>query len=205
MTNQQPTQAEVVAVLLEACRETRETLHVAVRCGLRGFSEKERDEIVEGYYSTIRMLTRAIDLAQSVPVPEVVTPVPNEELARAFRQQSRSGDGAPEGTQESLERCARMLNEHAPDMFPANDKGQIHMARAMMESVTDEISAYFAKTPATVPEEFIEYGVMLVNFDGSESGHSIRWREWDKAAAFGEQEVKAKRACGFRIFREAAV
>ena len=72
MTNQQPTQAEVVAVLLEACRETRETLHVAVRCGLRGFSEKERDEIVEGYYSTIRMLTRAIDLAQSVPVPEVV-------------------------------------------------------------------------------------------------------------------------------------
>ena len=45
------------------------------------------------------------------------------------------------------------------------------------------------------------YGVKLVNRDGSESGHSQRWSDWNAAAKFGETEVTAKRAVGFRVFR----
>lgn len=66
----------------------------------------------------------------------------NEVAAAKFRAEIRQGDGKPEGTRESLERCARMLDTHAPDLFPANDKGQVHFARAMMESVADEIRAF---------------------------------------------------------------
>ena len=61
------------------------------------------------------------------------------------------------------------------------------------------------KTQLDEAEMPVKYGVMLVNSDGSESGHSLRWRDWDDAAAFGETEVREKRACGFRIFSEPAV
>ena len=44
------------------------------------------------------------------------------------------------------------------------------------------------------------FGVLLINGDGSQSGHSQRWGKWDDAAKFGEREVKAKRAKGFRVF-----
>ena len=52
-----------------------------------------------------------------------------------------------EGTRESLERCANMLDEYAPDMFPASELGQIHMERSMMESVADEIRAFLKANP----------------------------------------------------------
>ena len=68
----------------------------------------------------------------------------HEELAAKFRAASREGDGKPEGTLESLERCARMLDTYAPECFPANDKGQVSFSRAMMESTADEIRAYLA-------------------------------------------------------------
>lgn len=56
-----------------------------------------------------------------------------------------------------------------------------------------------------LPNACIQYGVMLVNADGSESGHSLRWREcWD-ATDFGQKEVAAKRAVTFRVFREASI
>ena len=71
----------------------------------------------------------------------------HEELAAKFRAGSREGDGKPEGTRESLERCAKMLDTYGPDLFPANDKGQVHFARAMMESVADEIRAFLATGP----------------------------------------------------------
>ena len=59
--------------------------------------------------------------------------------------------------------------------------------------------------PATPPfAASALFGVMLVNGDGSESGHSIRWQLWDEAAQFGEGEVKARRARGFRVFRDTA-
>ncbi len=70
---------------------------------------------------------------------------PNEALAATYRAESRTTeDGKPEGTPESLQRCASMLNTYAADCFPANSKGQIHFARAMMESTADEITAYLA-------------------------------------------------------------
>ena len=66
----------------------------------------------------------------------------NEAKAAALRAQSRAGDGKPEGTAESLARCAKMLNEYAPECFPANEHGQVHFVRAMMESVADEIRTF---------------------------------------------------------------
>jgi hypothetical protein len=76
---------------------------------------------------------------RALPNPEY------EALAAKFRFASRGGDDGPEGTRESLERCAKMLDTYAPDLFPANDKGQVHFARAMMESVADEIRAYLSQ------------------------------------------------------------
>lgn len=68
----------------------------------------------------------------------------NEKRAEALRAESREGDGKPEGTREALERCAKMLDTYGPECFPANDKGQIHFARAMMESTVDEIRAFLS-------------------------------------------------------------
>lgn len=64
-----------------------------------------------------------------------------EELARKFRL-SHADD--IEGTHESLLRCATMLDTYGPDCFPANEHGQIHFARTMMESVADEIRKFLA-------------------------------------------------------------
>ena len=66
-----------------------------------------------------------------------------------------------------------------------------HQLKSKAMNITDEF-----------PEELIQYGVTLINRDGSESNHSIRWREWLDAANFGETEVREKRASGFRIFDE---
>jgi hypothetical protein len=65
-----------------------------------------------------------------------------EAKAAKLRAEVLAVDGKPEGTVEALVRCATMLNTHAPDCFPANEHGQIHFARAMMESVADEITAF---------------------------------------------------------------
>lgn len=82
--------------------------------------------------------------------------LPNEQKARLFRlQQLNSEDGKPEGTRESLETCARMLDTYGPECFPANELGQVDFARAMMESVADNIRAYLDATraPDTAPPE----------------------------------------------------
>lgn len=50
-------------------------------------------------------------------------------------------DHKPEGTPEALGQCARMLEEYGPDCFPANDSGQVHFARAMMDATAAEIRA----------------------------------------------------------------
>ncbi len=74
-----------------------------------------------------------------------------ELLAIKYRESDKGADGKPEGTLKSLKRCASMLNTYAPDCFPANENGQVHFVRAMMESVADEIDAYLAEhaPPAT--------------------------------------------------------
>lgn len=75
----------------------------------------------------------------------------SEDRAAELWAATREGDGKPEGTRESLARCAKMLNTYAPECFPANEKGQVDFARAMMESAADEITAYLARA---FPEHF---------------------------------------------------
>lgn len=75
----------------------------------------------------------------------------NEALAANLRLASWGSDGKPEGTRESLERCSRMLDTYGPECFPANESGQIHFARAMMETTADEIRAYLAANPVSDP------------------------------------------------------
>ena len=80
----------------------------------------------------------------------------NEQKARMFRlQQLNSEDGKPEGTRESLETCARMLDTYGPELYPANEFGQVSFSRAMMESVADNIRAFLDanKAPDTTPPE----------------------------------------------------
>lgn len=72
----------------------------------------------------------------------------NEELATKFRNEiNETADGKPEGTLESLLRCANMLNVYAVECFPASETVQVHFARAvaMMESAAEEIQAFLDK------------------------------------------------------------
>lgn len=71
-----------------------------------------------------------------------VEPSVGEKLASAYRAASLASDGKPEGSRESLVRCARMLDTYAPELYPAAENGQVHFARAMMQSVADSIRAY---------------------------------------------------------------
>jgi hypothetical protein len=82
-----------------------------------------------------------------------------EATAAKFRAATRTGDGEPEGTAESLGRCATMLDTYAPDLYPANEKGQVHFARAMMESVADEIRAYLAARPTPAADDAMVAGL----------------------------------------------
>ena len=76
----------------------------------------------------------------------------NETTAAKFRAELNAGEHGTEGTRESLERCAKMLDTYAPDLFPANEKGQIHFARAMMEGAADEMRAYAANVARLLGE-----------------------------------------------------
>lgn len=73
---------------------------------------------------------------------------PGELLAAKYRAADK-GENGPEGTREALEQCARMLDTYAPDLHPANELGQVDFARAMMNSVTDEIRAFLKNNPTT--------------------------------------------------------
>lgn len=56
-----------------------------------------------------------------------------------------------------------------------------------------------------LPENVCRYGVLLVKSDGSECREPVRYSHWQDAADFGENEVKANRARGFRIFEREIV
>lgn len=75
----------------------------------------------------------------------------NEQLAKQFRYSRAEGEG-PEGTSESLLRCATMLDTYAPDLYPANEQGQVSFSRAMMESVADEIRMFVPRAIAAERE-----------------------------------------------------
>ena len=56
-----------------------------------------------------------------------------------------------------------------------------------------------------LPPEMIQYGVILVQKFGDDSGGHMRWRNWQDAANFGEGMVREGNALGFRVFEEAAI
>lgn len=65
-------------------------------------------------------------------------------------------DVGADGTREGLATVLRMIDEYAADALPANEQGQVHFARAMLESASDEIRAFLTNTggvPVTEPEE----------------------------------------------------
>jgi hypothetical protein len=79
---------------------------------------------------------------------EILVDSKSEALAAQFRAEiNATEDGKPDGTRESLAVCAKMLNTYAPDLFPANEIGQVHFARVMMEGVADEIEAFLRNNP----------------------------------------------------------
>jgi ferredoxin len=83
-----------------------------------------------------------------------------ERLASLYRE-SRDHQDHVEGTRESLERCAKMLNTYAPDCFPADDQGRIHFARAMMESTADEITKYLTTAAPAAASRCPDCGIPL--------------------------------------------
>lgn len=64
---------------------------------------------------------------------------------RLLEDQITAHYSSVEGSRESLEQCARMLTVYSGEMFPTNEKGQIHFARAVMESAASEILAFLSK------------------------------------------------------------
>lgn len=71
-----------------------------------------------------------------------------EAQARAFREAQWQH---VEGTPESLARVASILDEYAPELFPADGNGRVHFARAMMESAADEIRAFCIRQGLAAP------------------------------------------------------
>jgi hypothetical protein len=84
----------------------------------------------------IQRARRIID-GQSEPIAE------GEANYRAYC--AADPDHMPEGTAESLATCAHMLEEYGPECFPANEVGQVHFARGMMDATAREIRAFLAK------------------------------------------------------------
>lgn len=71
----------------------------------------------------------------------------SEQLAAKLRAEIRaSEEGKPKGTLDSLKGTAKILNYYAVECFPANDKGQVHFVRAIMEVAADEITEFLKKT-----------------------------------------------------------
>ena len=96
-------------------------------------------------------LVAVAKLVRSKAGPQPPTGEQIHALWRAALQ--NTPDGKAEGTRESLAMCARMIDTYAPDLDPANEKGQVSFSRAMMESVAEEIKAFLATLPADQVKE----------------------------------------------------
>lgn len=59
-------------------------------------------------------------------------------------------DHKEEGTREGLAIVASMLETYGPDTLPANEHGQVHFARAMIDSAAREIRAFLAASPEVI-------------------------------------------------------
>lgn len=62
--------------------------------------------------------------------------------ARLHAARHADPDAKPDGTLDGLIRCADMLENWGPECFPANEAGQVHFARCMMDATAAEIRAY---------------------------------------------------------------
>lgn len=92
-------------------------------------------------YPHPRMGTNLLTVAQAKEVLRFV--LAGELDWQAWAKSER--DAQPEGTPEALATCAAMLEEYGADCFPANDQGQVHFARSMMDATASEIRAFLAK------------------------------------------------------------
>jgi hypothetical protein len=101
-----------------------------------------RDPVIVSYNALVAGFIAGLAAGRDGPAAEVVPA--HEASAAKLRAESRAADGKPEGTRESLARVAAMFDTYAPDCFPANELGQVHFARAMMEAAADEIRAFLA-------------------------------------------------------------
>lgn len=88
-------------------------------------------------------------------------PEPNpahEELAAKYRAAGMRAEGTP----FALLQCVNTIETYAPECLPADENGQIHFVRAVLETVSDEIRAHLAaehsaEVDAAAPE------ILLVN------------------------------------------
>jgi hypothetical protein len=146
-----------------------------------GAWHRERDE---------RTLALAYLAEHLEPNPE------HEATAAKFRAEQRQGDGSPDGARESLERCARMLDTYAPDLYPANEKGQVHFARATMESVADEIRAYLASGYEPTEDDAVAF------INRTAEAEPFSW-EWDRVSrvAYSTRSAVARMMLAFRAAR----
>lgn len=95
------------------------------------------------------VLDLAVYLKQRLEEEKATIRVAPEAAVKLLREETNKDENCrPEGTRESLSRSAAMLELYGPDCFPADDNGQIHFARAMMESVSAEIRSFLKATEA---------------------------------------------------------
>jgi hypothetical protein len=135
---------------------------------------------------------KAAEIEASTPITVGAATALNpkhEELAAKLRLTSRTTDGKPEGTAESLQRCMKMLNTYSPKCFPANEHGQVHFARAMTESVADEISAFLKQR---IPDDTFRNALkaVLMFHSGEPWTHDRQW-DW--------KEISAGRECTTKV------
>lgn len=69
---------------------------------------------------------------------------PNEETDQARRARNKA---QAEGTIDALRRTAAMIETYSAGLFPVDDQGKVHFARAIMDSAAAELRAFLATCP----------------------------------------------------------
>lgn len=149
------------------------------------------------------LLATPAELEDREPNPE------HEKRAADFRARQRATeDGEPDGTREGLEQCVRMLDTYAPECFPANEQGQVHFARAMMESVADEIREFLKQRDAELDrlrlllirknEALSVFASPVMWITATAFGPRMEWNgdnEYRNPMAFARREAEATEPC----------
>jgi hypothetical protein len=82
-------------------------------------------------------------------IMQVIAMAERVALGEAKLREWRDSDAEaqPDGTIDGLTTCATMLETYGPECFPANEHGQVHFARSMMDATAMEIRAFLAAQP----------------------------------------------------------